>query len=101
MKSRKCGMTGCSQYCIFCLKHTKHINVVNRYATRCTKCNTITDSMGRVETESNVLLTPNGDRAVVVRNDKDNVTFFVEEGRDAGYYFYDKRSGFGAVQKLN
>lgn len=88
------------QYCINCTTHTEHLHMVDRYATQCTRCNLITSQMQRMDTESNVLLTPDGDKAVVVRNDKDNTTFFIEDGKDAGYYFYDKNTGFGAVQKL-
>jgi hypothetical protein len=52
-----------------------------------------------MQTESNTFLTPEGSEAVLVENTPDRAIFSIEEGEEAGYYVYDKKSGFGGVQK--
>lgn len=54
--------------------------------------------MERIQAEANVFQTPDGQEAIVVQNDARKVVFAVEEGEHRGYYVYDKRTGFGAVQ---
>jgi hypothetical protein len=86
-------------FCVSCNKHTPHIHAVDQYITTCTKCGHITSQLDRSDMQSNVFITPAGSQAVVVKNDKDTVVFSVEEGKEAGYYVYDKNSGFGGIQK--
>lgn len=86
-------------YCQHCEKHTKHIPVVDSYAYQCLKCLNLTSGLDQADTESNKFYTPQGSEGMLVRNDKDKVIFSIEEGTEAGYYVYDKRSGFGGVQK--
>lgn len=56
-------------------------------------------ALDRVETESNKFYTPQGSEATLVSNTPDRVVFSIEQGTEAGYYSYDKQSGFGGVQK--
>lgn len=86
-------------FCPSCAKHTYHVALVDAYAHKCMICGNLNERIKQIETESNVFITPNGDTATVVRNDADQAIFSVEQGSDAGYYFYDKRTGFGGIQK--
>lgn len=85
-------------YCNHCEKHTKHVPVVDAYAYQCQTCLNFSSGLDRADTESNKFYTPEGSEATLVRND-DKVIFSIDKGTEAGYYVYDKKSGFGGVQK--
>jgi hypothetical protein len=85
-------------FCPVCSKHTEQQPVYNQLATECPICHSLVANMQRAETEANKFMTPAGSEATVVRND-DQIVFSIEQGTEAGYYVYDKKSGFGGVQK--
>jgi hypothetical protein len=86
-------------YCHTCQKHRLHNVLVDKYGHECVVCHTVSDQLGRMQTESNTFLTPEGSEAVLVENTPDRAVFSIDEGKEAGYYVYDKKSGFGGVQK--
>lgn len=92
-------MTATEVYCPKCERHTNHIPLVNSYVSQCERCLSLVSGLEQADTESNKFLTPEGSEATLVRNDKDKVVFIIEQGSEAGYYVYDRLSGFGGVQK--
>lgn len=87
-------------FCQQCMKHTKHIPLVDQYANECTVCHSKSISLGRVEVEANKFYTPQGSEATLVKNTDKEAIFSIDKGEEAGYYYYDKHSGFGGIQKI-
>lgn len=86
-------------FCQTCMKHSRHVSVVDQYANECTVCHNKSIAIDRVQTESNKFYTPQGSEATLVSNTPDTVVFSIDKGEEAGYYLYDKQSGFGGIQK--
>lgn len=86
-------------YCPQCGKHTDQYPIVNSYALTCGICKLQTAGTQRAETEANKFYTPDGSEATLVQNDSDKAVFSVDSGKEKGLYVYDKKSGFGGVQK--
>lgn len=72
---------------------------MDQFANRCVVCGNVAARLDQLETESNKFYTPDGSEATLVENTKDKVVFSVTDGPEAGYYVYDRKSGFGGVQK--
>lgn len=87
-----------STYCLTCQKHTEHTYLVERYGTQCTLCRGVASQLDKLELESHSYTTPDGEQGIVVDNTPQKVVFYVEKGLYAGYYVYDKATGFGAIQ---
>lgn len=86
-------------FCQHCMEYTEQVPLVNQYANECMKCGYRGMALGRIETESNKFYTPQGSEATLVSNTPDTVVFSIDKGEEAGYYLYDKQSGFGGIQK--
>lgn len=86
-------------YCTNCQGHTPHAHIVDTFATRCTVCGNIRSQLERADTESHNYTAPDGEPGVLVENTADRAVFYIERGQYAGYYYYDKRTGFGAIQE--
>lgn len=91
-------MKAVSIYCQDCGKHTPHMPIVDMYANECMVCNRRDIALDRVNTEANKFYTPRGSEATLVSNTPETVVYSIDRGDEAGYYIYDKKSGFGAVQ---
>lgn len=87
-----------SSYCTHCAKHTEHVHLVNTYGTQCIECTVTLSQLERLELEAHTYTTPDGEVGVVVDNTPEKVVFYVDKGQYAGYYVYDKQTGFGAIQ---
>lgn len=87
-------------YCPKCSKKTKQVVLVDVYGTQCNVCDTRISSLDRSHTESNTYITPDGDVAVVVKNNKQQAVFMVDTAYATTYYNYDKASGFGGIQEV-
>lgn len=73
--------------------------IVDSFANQCSICGTKAPQLDRLDMEANKFITPSGSEATLVRNDDAAVVFSIDKGDEAGYYVYDKHSGFGGVQK--
>lgn len=91
-------MSAPNLFCSKCGGHTPHTHLVNSYATMCQNCGNVTSQLERVHMESQQYTAPDGEPGVVVENNDRTVVFYIEKGEYAGYYVYDKATGFGAIQ---
>jgi hypothetical protein len=94
-------MAAPSLFCPDCGKHTPHQHQVDSFATFCTICGHKSSQLERAETEANTYTAPDGEPGVLVRNDNRVAIFYIEKGQYAGYYVYDKATGYGAIQNTN
>lgn len=94
-------VTSHQMYCQHCGRLTPHQHQVDSFATFCTLCGTRRSQLERADTEANVYTAPDGEPGTLVDNTPEKAVFYVAQGEYAGYYVYDKRTGFGAVQNIN
>jgi hypothetical protein len=77
-----------------------HKQLVDMYATVCMTCGCHTNSLMRMQAESNELkvTAPDGSAAQVVENNPDEVTFYVSSGPHEGYYTHNKNTGKNEIR---